>query len=100
MNPDGKKHKANSTERFGITMGPLLRGYLNPQLNIYPLHCELNALTWWENFIVIFNSRKFWENEMPNWKNDEPYFVKTMAFVEFFIFMDRMVLFPKFGVFK
>ena len=58
-------------------MAPLLRGYLNPQLTIYPLHCEINALNWWENFIVIYNSRKSWANEMPNWKNGEPYFVKT-----------------------
>ena len=57
MNPNGKKHKATSDERFGTTMDPLMRGYLNPQLHIFVLHCELNSLTWWEHFIVLYNSR-------------------------------------------
>ena len=81
MNPnilnDLKKHLADSAERFGITMEPLIRGYLNPQLNIFPLHCEINALRWWENFIVLWNIRKLFPDEMPNWKNNKPYFVKT-----------------------
>ena len=65
IKPGSKRFKADVVEREGITRAPLIRGYVNPIEHIFPLHCYLNTLKWWENFIVTFNSRFEWPDDIP-----------------------------------
>ena len=64
IDPTGTKHKANSKERTGITKEPILQ-YKDPLHHIFPLHCYLHGLDWFEEFIVTNNSRKEWPNDTP-----------------------------------
>ena len=77
MNLETGIHIANSAERGGICGAPLLTGYLNPHLHVYPVHCKINELHWWENFIVLFNCRHFWPDNLPNRKDGKRYYRKT-----------------------
>ena len=77
MNLETGKHIASSAERGGICGEPLLNGYLNPHLHVYPVHCKINGLHWWENLIVLYNCRHYWPDDQFNRKDGERYFRKT-----------------------
>ena len=77
MNLETGKHIASSAERGGICGAPLLTGYLNPHLHVYPVHCKINGLHWWENFIVLYNCRHYWPDDQFNRKDGERYYRKT-----------------------
>jgi hypothetical protein len=77
MNLETGKHLANSAERGGICDEPLLYGYLNPHLHVYPVHCKINGLHWWENLIVLYNCRHYWPDDQFNRKDGVRYYRKT-----------------------
>ena len=77
MNLETGKHIANSAERGGICDEPLLTGYLNPHLHVYPIHCKINGLHWWENLIVLYNCRHYWPDDQFNRKDGVRYYRKT-----------------------
>ena len=64
IDPNGGRHKANSQERMGITRAPILL-YKDIMWHIYPLHCLLHGLDWFEDYLVTFNSRAEWPNSIP-----------------------------------
>ena len=77
MNLETGKHIASSAERGGICGEPLLYGYLNPHLHVYPVHCKINGLHWWENLIVLYNCRHYWPDDQFNRKDGVRYYRKT-----------------------